>query len=141
MQEEIESKITELGLWDSIKLKPFTKEIEAEYLRASIYVMSSYFEALPMVLLESASYGLPAVAFDVRTGPSDIIEHGKSGYLVDDNDLQGFSERVLELMESESKRAEFGRRASEIVAQRFSKQAVMPLWDSILCERDSGAKG
>ena len=134
MQQELESKITELGLQDTIKLKPFTSDIESEYLAASLFVMSSHFEALPMVLLESASYGLPAVAFDVKTGPSDIIEHGSSGYLVENGDLQGFALKVLELMRDESKRASFGRAAAQIVAQRFSKQAILPLWDTILGE-------
>ena len=134
MQQELESKITELGLQDTIKLKPFTSDMESEYLAASMFVMSSHFEALPMVLLESASYGLPAVAFDVKTGPSDIIEHGSSGYLVENGDLQGFAHRVLELMGNETKRASFGRTAAQIVAQRFSKQAILPLWDTILGE-------
>lgn len=136
MQNELESKIAELGLQDTIKLKPFTSNIESEYLTASVYAMSSHFEALPMVLLESGSYGLPAVAFDIKTGPSDIIEHERSGYLVEDGDLQGFANRLLELMSDELKRASFGEAAAQRVAQRFSKQAILPLWDKILRNRD-----
>ena len=79
LKKEIESKIKELNLQDSIILKPFTKQIEKEYLNASIYAMSSHWEGFGMVLAEASSYGLPCVAFDVKTGPSDIITHNQSG--------------------------------------------------------------
>ena len=44
-----------------------------------------------MVLLEASSYGMPCVSFDILTGPSDIIEDGKSGFLVADNDLSAYA--------------------------------------------------
>lgn len=56
--------------------------MESAYLQANIYEMSNHFEALPMALLEASSYCLPCVTFDVKTGPSDIIESGESRYLV-----------------------------------------------------------
>ncbi|PKT77925.1 hypothetical protein BCM32_00260, partial [Helicobacter winghamensis] len=61
LKPQIEARIKELKLSDSIKLKPFTKEVEKEYLSASIYAMSSHFEGLPMVLLEASSYGLQSL--------------------------------------------------------------------------------
>lgn len=53
----------------------------SEYMQqASIYVMTSRSEGLPMVLLEAAQNGLPMVSFDIQTGPSEIIEDGKNGF-------------------------------------------------------------
>ena len=132
MKEEIESKIKEKNLQDSIILKPFTKDIESEYLNASIYVMSSYYEGFPMVLLESCSFGLCPIAFDVKTGPSEIIEDSQTGFLIQDNDLQGFADKLIELMSDESKRKTLGEAAKARVAQRLSKQAIMPLWEEVL---------
>ena len=91
-------KIKQKNLQDSVILKPFSKEIEKEYLRASIYAMSSYAEGLPMVLVESASFGIPSVAFDINTGPSDIIENGVSGFLVTDGDLGEYARALEKLM-------------------------------------------
>ncbi|MCH5313476.1 MAG: glycosyltransferase family 4 protein [Helicobacter sp.] len=131
LKSEIESKIKALHLEDSILLKPFTKEIEKEYLNASIYAMTSLFEGFGMVLVEASSYALPCIAFDVKTGPSDIIEHKKSGYLIEDNDLQGYANALIELMSDENRREEMGKYAKQRVKESFSKEAIMPLWEEV----------
>lgn len=125
---EIQEKIKTLYLEDSIILKPFTKEIEQEYLQASIYVMTSHYEGLPMVLIEAESFGLPCIAFDINTGPSDIIENEKSGYLVEDNDLEGYAEKLKTLMQDQNLRESMGKRAKEIVQEKFSKEVIMKKW-------------
>ncbi len=135
-QKEIESTIQSKHLQDSIIVKPFTNEIDKEYLNASIYVMTSYFEGFPMVLLESASYGLSAIAFDVNTGPSDIIEDSISGFLVEDNNINEFALKLKILMNDESKRKTFGENAKRIVLEKFSKQAIIQQWINIIEERN-----
>ena len=132
LKSEIESKIKSLNLQDSVILKPFTKDIEREYLGASIYAMSSHFEGFPMVLVEACSYGLPCIAFDIATGPSDIIEHNKSGYLVSDNDLEGYAKHLITLMSDENLRTKFGAEAKKLVGERFSKEVVIQKWQELL---------
>ncbi|MGX2982806.1 glycosyltransferase [Helicobacter sp. 23-1045] len=132
LKSEIQSKIKSLNLQDSIILKPFTKEIEREYLGASIYAMASHFEGFPMVLVEASSYALPCIAFDIATGPSDIIAHNKSGYLVSDNDLEAYAKHLIKLMSDESKRIAFGGEAKRLVGERFSKEVVMEKWEELL---------
>ncbi|TLD91226.1 glycosyltransferase family 4 protein [Helicobacter magdeburgensis] len=131
LQEQIESKIKEKNLQDTITLKPFTKDIEKEYLNASIYAMSSHFEGFPMVLLESCSYALCPIAFNVATGPSDIIESHTSGYLIEDNDLQDYADKLIDLMSDKDKRESMGLQAKQRVKERFSKEAIMPLWEKV----------
>ncbi len=131
LQEQIESKIKEKNLQDSIILKPFTKDVEKEYLSASIYAMTSYVEGFPMVLLESCSYALCPIAFDVATGPSDIIESHISGYLIEDNDLQGYADKLFTLMSDKDKRESMGLKAKRRVKEKFSKEVIMPLWEEV----------
>ncbi|EMZ41243.1 glycosyltransferase family 4 protein [Helicobacter bilis] len=131
LQEQIESKIKEKNLQDTIILKPFTKDIESEYLNASIYAMTSHFEGFGMVLVEASSYALPCVAFDIAAGPSDIIESGVSGYLIEDNDLQDYADKLLTLMSDKQKRESMGLQAKQKVSIAFSKEAVMKLWQEI----------
>lgn len=111
LKEQIKSKIKAKNLSDSIILKPFTKDIESQYLSASIYAMASHFEGFGMVLAEASSYALPCIAFDIATGPSDIIESNVSGYLIKDNDINSYTKRLLELMSNESKRKAMGKKA------------------------------
>ena len=133
-KKDIESKIKEHKLESSVTLKPFSKDINKEYLRASIYAMSSYAEGFGMVLVESASLGLPAIAFDVKVGPSDIIENDESGYLIEDNDIDGFANKLKILMKDEELRNKLGLKAKRLVANKFSKEAILPLWRRILDE-------
>lgn len=131
LKKELESKIKALNLQESVILKPFTKQIEKEYLNASIYAMSSHFEGFGMVLAEASSYALPCVAFDVKTGPSDIIADEKSGFLVEDNDLQGYADKLMLLMCDENLRQNFGTKAKQVVSEKFSKEVVMKEWQGL----------
>ena len=131
LKSEIESKIRALNLGESVLLKPFTKDIEREYLNASIYAMASHFEGFPMVLLESTAYGLAPISFDIATGPSDIIEHNKSGFLIPDNDLESYADKLIALMRDESMRIAFGKEAKKIVEKRFSKEVIVEKWREV----------
>ena len=75
LKSEIEKLVKVKGLTDRIILAPATPDIEKEYLAASIFLMTSRSEGLPMVLLEAHSCGLPIVAFDCETGPAEIVTH------------------------------------------------------------------
>ena len=128
LKEKIENKIKDLNLTNSIILKPFTKDVESEYLSASIYAMTSHFEGLPMVLIEAQSYALPTISFDIATGPRDIIEDDKSGYLIKDNDLNKYATKLKTLMQDENLRVKMGAKSKEIVKSKFSKEVVMKQW-------------
>ena len=136
LKKELESKIKALNLQESVILKPFTKQIEKEYLNASIYAMSSHFEGFGMVLAEASSYALPCVAFDVKTGPSDIIADEKSGFLVADNDLQGYADKLMLLMRDENLRQKFGTKAKQVVSEKFSKEMAMKEWQGLFDEQN-----
>lgn len=136
LKKELESKIKALNLQESVILKPFTKQIEKEYLNASIYAMSSHFEGFGMVLAEASSYALPCIAFDIKAGPSDIIADEKSGFLVADNDLQGYADKLMLLMRDENLRFNFGTKAKQVVSEKFSKEVVMKEWQGLFDEQN-----
>lgn len=129
-KEQIEDKIKALHLSTSIIIKPFTKEVEKEYLSASIYAMSSYSEGFGMVLIESASYALPSVAFDIA-GLSDIIENEKSGFLIEDGNLQEFAKKLQLLMRDENLRKTMGENAKIHTKKHFSKELVLQKWQDL----------
>ena len=68
--------------------------------------------------------GRPVVATEVG-GVSDIIEDGKSGYLIASNDEENFAGKLQDLISDSSKRERFGVYAREIVKNRFSKERLI----------------
>ena len=74
---------------------------------------------------------MPIIAFDIATGPSDIIEDEKSGYLIEDNNLDEYANKLQILMQYESLRAKMGEKSKEIVKNKFSKEVVMKQWKNL----------
>lgn len=130
LKEAMQDKIKALHLSTSIIIKPFTKEVEKEYLSASIYAMTSHKEGFGMVLIESASYALPSIAFDIA-GLSDIIENEKSGFLIKDNDLENYADKLQVLMRDENLRKTMGENAKIHTKKHFSKELVLQKWQDL----------
>lgn len=133
--EQIKNKIKELRLENSVVLTgalEHTKVME-EMRKSLVYLMTSFTEAFPFVLIEAMSAGLPIVAFDVRVGPRAMIEEGKNGYLIEDGNLEQFAKCLEELITNEEKRKEMSANALDIV-QRFSEEHVMEKWIRLLEE-------
>ncbi|MBO5100604.1 MAG: glycosyltransferase family 4 protein [Treponema sp.] len=132
-KEKLLNKINENGLDRIIYLKDNTTDVESVYASSSIYLSSSRYEGLPMVLIESQSCGLPAVSFDCPYGPSYIIIEGKTGFLVPLGDVKKMSEKILELINNEDLRIQMGKQAA-IESSRFSEDKISEMW-KILLER------
>ena len=113
------------------KLLPATKNIREHYQTASIYALSSRFEGFPMVLLEATSMSLPIVAFNCKTGPDEIIKEGENGFLITPNDINGFAEKLLLLMQNETLRQKFGKRSFEL-SQKFNIQEIGNSWQVLI---------
>jgi glycosyltransferase involved in cell wall biosynthesis len=129
-KEVINRRIKESGLEDMAVILPLTDNIEDEYRNAGVYVMSSRFEGLPMVLIEAKSCGLPIVSFDCPEGPADIVRDGIDGFLVEKDNVGLFSKAILKLVESEELRKQFGREAVNDI-DRFRPERVIGLWDTL----------
>jgi glycosyltransferase involved in cell wall biosynthesis len=58
---------------------------------AAFFVLSSDFEGLPTVVLESLACGLPVVYTDCKSGRSEILDHGRYGILTPADDAEGLA--------------------------------------------------
>jgi len=128
--EKLWNKVSGITHEWKLKVHHDTKDMVSAYLEGSIYVMTSRFEGLPMVLIEAMTCGLPIVAFDCPYGPREIIEDGKTGYLIPYNNDEMFIEKLTYLMEHPEVREEMGRAAQESV-KRFSFETIMAKWKKL----------
>lgn len=126
-KQRLQRRVDEHGLTGQVHLKGRTTQLDEKLSKASMYVLSSRFEGFPMVLLEAMTHGLPVVAFDCPTGPSDMIAHGHNGLLVPPGDVKGLACAIEELMTDEVRRRELGAEAARSVTA-YDTAAIVPQW-------------
>jgi len=111
--------INELKLQDRIQLVGFQKNSKMYYKSFDIFVLSSHYEGLPYSLLEAMIMGIPCVGTDV-VGIKDLIIHGKTGYLVNEEDHVGLAKSVISLLENPSLLSTFSNNAKKMTQTNFN---------------------
>ena len=86
---------------------------------------------LPFVLIEAMAQGVPAIAYDVRVGPRAVITDGENGFLIQEDDAQGFAEKALMLIQNSDLRAKMAQ-AAERSATNYTEDAVLRKWQTLL---------
>lgn len=125
-RKELEKLIADNRLEGKLILRGQVKNIYSEYKKYSFMVMTSRYEGFPMTLIEAEANRLPLIAFDIPTGPNEIIEDGVNGYLIRNNNIDSMIAKIIELIENESlreKMAESGyKKANEFQIDKILKQ-------------------
>ena len=87
-----------LGIADRVDFPGWLPNPYALLSRATVFVMSSRYEGFPNALLEAMACGVPAVATDCPSGPSEILE-GEVGILVPIDDAKGISGALRKILQ------------------------------------------
>lgn len=82
LRAELQALIVELGLQDVVSLLGYVENPLKYFSRADVFVLSSHVEGLPNVLVEAMMCGCTPVSTDCPTGPREVLDNGKYGYLV-----------------------------------------------------------
>ncbi len=94
------------------------------YARAELFVLSSRVEGIPNVLLEAMASGCACLAIDCPTGPAELIDHGRSGWLLPAGSGVAALEAALEaLIDQPERRRRLGQGALA-VRQRFAEATI-----------------
>ena len=129
----LEQKIHDAHLEGRLILKGRVDDVDSYYRRSAMFVMTSRFEGLPMVLLEAKAHRLPLVSFDCLTGPAEIIEDGVNGAIVSPDDIGTMTDAVSSLIESRSKRIDYSN-MSDSNAERYAIGTILKSWIRLLHE-------
>ncbi|MFT6984900.1 MAG: glycosyltransferase involved in cell wall biosynthesis [Psychromonas sp.] len=94
-------------------------DIEHIYPACDFTVLPSLFEGTPNVVLESMACGVPVIATDVSDN-ARIISHLSSGYIVETNNVQELSEKILYLLGNTATLETFSKNARQAMVNKFS---------------------
>ncbi|MEC7264095.1 MAG: glycosyltransferase family 4 protein [Bacteroidota bacterium] len=111
------------GISEQVEFTGFSSNVAEIMKKSEIFILSSRFEGLPMVMLEAMSQGLACVSYNCKTGPSDIIQDGVNGLLVEDQDQEAMANALRRIINDGELRSMLGKQALGSL-ERFDMNAI-----------------
>ena len=99
----------------------------------SLFLMTSSFEGMALVILEANECGVPVIAFRFGETAEEEIQNGQTGVLVGQDDFESYQRELCALMRDEKRRAELGNQAKQFAAQ-FRADAIGRQWYRLFAE-------
>ena len=131
MMDEVKRLIAHYHLEQQVNLMGMCKDLGAQYKNYAMYILPSYREGMPLVLLEAKVNRLPIVSFDIITGPREIVREGVDGILVPPTDTKALGEAMCRLIEDDELRKSMAERSQENL-EKFSKTEILKQWEDLI---------
>jgi glycosyltransferase involved in cell wall biosynthesis len=125
----LEALVKELGIENDVWMPGFVDNPFKFMAKASVFVLSSAWEALPTVLIEALACGCPVVSTDCPSGPAEILEGGKWGKLVPVGDYEKLAEAILETIENPPDREKLKQRGMDFHIDKIGQE-----WLNLIAE-------
>lgn len=129
----LENAALRLGIAARVRMPGLSARPGGWAAQGDLFVMSSRYEGWGNVLLEALGAGMPAIAFDCRWGPREMIDHGVNGMLVAPGDVAALAGRMSALMHDAALRARLGAAARRSV-DKFAADDVVAAWEAIIVD-------
>ncbi|MEM9773560.1 MAG: glycosyltransferase [Chloroflexota bacterium] len=123
LENELKEQAQRLGIADHVTFTGGRTDIPALLNIADIFILSSLWEGLPLVILEAMAAELPVIATDVGGTPEAII-NGQTGLLIPAGDTVQLAERVLQLLSDDPLCKTLAANALRKVSLEFSAETV-----------------
>ena len=97
-RQKLAALIEKMGLANDITLLGFVQNPYAYIAKASTFVLSSLYEGLPTVLIEAMAVGTPVISTNCESGPTEILDGGKYGFLTPVGDSKAIAEAISSVL-------------------------------------------
>lgn len=128
---KLQELIIKLGMNDKIELAGQQSDVDTYFRRAKIFAFTSSSEGFPNVIGEAMSASLPVIAYDCVAGPSDLIDHEETGFLIDLHDTHSFKGQLKKLIDNEELRIRIGKSAKEKIGD-FAVHKIANKFEKVL---------
>ena len=103
----------EMKLENEIEMPGFVDNPYAYLAKASIFVLSSIYEGLSTVIIESLAVETPVVSTDCPTGNDEILDSGKYGLLEPVGEPEAMADAILKTLAQRPKKSFLQNRAND----------------------------
>lgn len=125
LQDKLETLCKKLNITEQVKFIGAVNDITPHVKGKKALLLTSRFEGFGMVLAEAAALGTPLLSINCPSGPSEIIQHGKNGYLAETD--KAFQKFLTQISKDEFKPSEV--RSS---VDRFKPDTVLKCYEETL---------
>ena len=123
------------NLEENIEFVGYTKNVDEYYKNASVFLMTSAFEAYPMTLGEAMSYGLPCVMFNLPY--VELSKDNKGIAICDQDDVDAAAEMIVKILTNKILRKEMGRESREYI-ENVSRYNIQKDWEDLIADLPNG---
>lgn len=116
------------GAHDVVRLHGFVPDARERLAEASFLLMTSRSEGFALVILEAMGAGCVPIAYDIRYGPSDLIDHGANGFLVTSGNVLGLVRAIMRMQRMAPADVVRMRERARQTAEAYRDERVLPLW-------------
>lgn len=127
----LESLAKEKSVDKYVKFIGRVKDVESYYKKAKMFVMTSRYEGLPLVLLEAKTYSLPIISFDCNCGPGELIENSTNGVLIQPYEIKKMSEEIFALLYDNERCIKYSENAKKNMLE-FDENVVVKKWSDLI---------
>ncbi len=121
-RKELEQLIDELGVKNQVSLTGFVPNPFIYIKKSDIFVLSSRWEGLSNVILESLAVGIPIVSTDCPSGSAELLEYGKYGKLVPIGNEYELAQAILTTLKEPLDRNLLQKRAADFYIDKIVNQ-------------------
>ena len=122
MLGQLESFVQRFELSDHVHFAGMQTAMPQVFAELDVVMSSSRSEAMPLAVMEAMASGLPVVACKAGAVP-DLLQHGVTGWLVNEGDYEGLASRALELLDDPRLRVCAGQAGRRRAVERFPLSA------------------
>jgi glycosyltransferase involved in cell wall biosynthesis len=133
LKDELMKLTEDLGLSERINFLGDRRDVPALLSISDIFVLPSYWEGLPVSIMEAMCAKLPVVATDVG-GVSELVEDGVTGFLVPPKNPEALAEKIERLLADKDLRKEMGMAGYERIKKGFSLEKTVKEMERIYTE-------
>jgi len=95
LKNELQNLIEILHLKKRVLLKGWKNNLKKYYLNSKLFILNSLYEGFGNVLIDAINFDLPIITTNCKSGPNEIIEYGKGGFLVPISNPKLLSKKIL----------------------------------------------
>ncbi len=131
LREQLQRLAFTSGVSDRLVFLGFVRNMKAFMSTLDIFLLPSLWEGFGYAIIEAMACKKPVIAFNTSSNP-EIIDHDRTGFLVNEEDIDDFMQKLEILLKNQQLRAMFGEEGRKRVVKNFTVERVVRDVEEIL---------